>query len=288
VKDFPEFVYRKNGAQSIWIDRLLVETELLALLNSPDDLLEKAGCEIIKDQKKIKIGRLSVTLEDRRRTIYIKRYNAFSWRYRLGSLFMRSGALDALRGGEILKKADISIARPLAAVESRRYGSLDRSFFVSEEIDRGKTVDAYWLKELAQMPGREGYRTRRNFLLALAGLLSRLHRQRIYHNDLKDSNIVVRPTDRNDHTFFLLDLEGLRRCWYVSGRRRIKNLVQLHRTLGTILSRTHKLYFLDAYLGPHGAACRNKRRWIRRILNATEKADQRFFHKMRRRTATAI
>jgi hypothetical protein len=288
VEELPEFVQRTNGAQSIWINRLLVETELLALLNSPDDLLEQAGCEIIKDQRKVKIGRLSVTLENRRRTIYIKRYNAFSWRYRLGSLFMRSGGLAALRGGEILKSADISVARPLAAVESRRFGSLERSFFVSEEIERGKTVDAYWLKELAPIPGREGYRNRRNFLRALARLLSQLHQQRIYHNDLKDANIVVRATAPGNEKFFLLDLEGVRRCWYVSRRRRIKNLVQLNRTLGTLLSRTDKLCFLDAYLGTSRMPYPIRRRWARRVFSATEKADHRFFQKIRRGAATAI
>jgi hypothetical protein len=119
-------------------------------------------------------------------------------------------------------------------------------------------------------------------------LLSQLHQQRIYHNDLKDANIVVRATAPGDEKFFLLDLEGVRRCWYVSRRRRIKNLVQLNRTLGTILSRADKLCFLDAYLGSSKVPYPIRRRWVRRILGATEKADHRFFQNLRRRAATAI
>ena len=76
-------------------------------------------------------------------------------------------------------------------MELRRCGSLEKSFFVSEGIAGGITVDEYWRKQLVSIPGREGYRHRRNFLSALARLLSRLHRRKIYHNDFKDANIVV-------------------------------------------------------------------------------------------------
>jgi hypothetical protein len=283
VKELPEFLCLTSGKRSIWIDRLLAETELLRLLNSPDRLLEQADCEIIKDQTKIKIGRLSLTIDGRRRTVYIKRYNAFSWRRRVASLlFVRSGGVAALRGGAILKTAGISVARPLAAVESRGYGSPQESFFISEEIDGGRTVDNYWVEELTAIPGPQGYRRRRIFLRGLAGLLSRLHEHKIYHNDLKDANIVIRVAAPGGDGFFLLDLEGVRRCWYVSGRRRIKNLVQLNRTLGKFLSQTQKLFFLDAYLGSNVPTSQVRRRWIRHILDATARADRRFSYKTAR------
>jgi len=34
------------------------------------------GCEIIKDQKKIKVARLKLAIEGQTRTVYLKRYNA--------------------------------------------------------------------------------------------------------------------------------------------------------------------------------------------------------------------
>jgi serine/threonine protein kinase len=285
VERLPDFVHRTSGAQSIWIEPLMAETELLSLLTNPDELLDQAACEIIKDQRKIKIGRLAVTLNERQTTLYIKRYNAFSWRYRIGSLFMRSASLAALRGAAILTESDIAVAPPLAAVELRRCGCLEESFFVSEEIAGGITVDDYWRKQLVPIPGREGYRHRRHFLSALARLLSRLHRRKIYHNDFKDANIVVSASSPGDEKFFLLDVEGVRRCWYVSGRRRLKNLVQLNRTLGKLLTQADKLFFLKAYLGSAPVDSRITRRWVRRVVSATEKADQRSFRKAARRTA---
>jgi hypothetical protein len=279
-----DYVLRRRGGQRIWFDRRLAETDLVSVLRDPDALLEQPGCEIIKDQRKIKIGRISVMVDGRQATIYVKRYNAFSRRYRIRSLFLRSESMAALKGAAILGRAQIAAVRPLAAVESRRCGSLEESFFVSEEIEGGRTIDAYWQNQLAHIPGDEGYRHRRNFLSALARLLSGLHRQRIYHNDLKDANILVCATCPGDEKFFLLDLEGVRRCWYLSGRRRVKNLVQLNRTLGQLLSRADKLFFLHAYLESARVNLKTRRRWVGRIVSATARADQRSLHKLARRT----
>jgi tRNA A-37 threonylcarbamoyl transferase component Bud32 len=118
----------------------------------------------------------------------------------------------------------------------------------------------------------------------LARLLSRLHRRKIYHNDFKDANIVVSATSPGDEKFFLLDVEGVRRCWYVSGRRRLKNLVQLNRTLGKFLTQADKLFFLKAYLGSAPVESRITHRWVRRVVSATERAEQRSL----RRAARAL
>jgi hypothetical protein len=286
-RDF-DYVLRSSGAQRIWLDRRLAETDLVSVLRNPDALLQQPGCEIIKDQRKVKIGRVSVMLDGREAIIYVKRYNVFSWGYRIRSLFLRSESMAALNGAAVLGRAKIAAVRPLAAVESRRCGSLEESFFVSEEIEGAATIDAYWKNQLAHIAGHEGYRHRRNFLSALARLLGGLHRQRIYHNDLKDANILVSAAQPGDEKFFLLDLEGVRRCWYVSRRRRVKNLVQLNRTLGQLLSRADKLFFLRAYLQGPLVDAGMRRRWVRRTVSATERADQRSFDKHARRTAGSV
>jgi len=151
---------------------------------------------------------------------------------------------------------------------------VESSFFVTEEI-LGKPADEYWQKDLLPMKGVERFRHRRQFLKNLARLFNRLHQNRIYHNDLKDANIFVTVSARGDEHFFLLDLEGVRRCWYLSRRRRVKNLVQLDRTLGKRLARTAKLYFLKTYLGETFASKRNKRRWVTQVLRATKRANVR-------------
>jgi len=271
----PEFVSHKLGNARIWADSRLLASVGSDLLANPDLLFARIDCQVIKDQLKIKVGCLILEIDGIPTGVYLKRYNAFSPRYRIASLILSSGAVKSLRGAEVLSRVGVSTGRPLAAIESRSRGMVESSFFVTEEIPLGKPADEYWRKDLLPMKGVERFRHRRQFLKNLARLFNRLHQNRIYHNDLKDANIFVTVSARGDEHFSLLDLEGVRRCWYLSRRRRVKNLVQLDRTLGKCLARTAKLYFLKTYLGETFASKRNKRRWVTQVLRATKRANVR-------------
>lgn len=265
----------KVGGACIWLQGHLYNDPNLSLLADPDRLFDMPQCEIIKDQKKIRVGRVTVEFGGERRRVYLKRYNAFSWRYRLGSLFVQSGAFRSWLGAGILMNAGFHTAKPIAAVERRSWGMLTRSFYLSEEIPSGRTVDAHWREELIPMMESEGFRQRRIFLEALAELFRSLHNLEIYHNDLKDANIIVCAGDKPPGgPFYLLDLEGVRRFRHLNERRRIKNLVQLNRTLGTWLRSTEKLYFLKVYLG-NGLNHKERRKWARRILKRGRREDRR-------------
>jgi hypothetical protein len=211
--------------------------------------------------------------------VYIKRYNAFSWVYRVGSLFRTSRALRSLTGAMILSEAGISTGRPLAAVESRYWKMLTQSSFLSEEVASGETADGYWRERLKLLPGAAGFNRRRQFLASLGKLFRQLHDKRIYHNDLKDANILVKAGGGGGERFYLLDLEGVRSCWYLSRRRRVKNIVQLNRSLGRFLSKTEKLHVLSHYLGTALGDDGSVRLWIGGILAMTQRADQRSAHK---------
>jgi hypothetical protein len=267
VDRFPEFVCQRQGGAAIWYIQERVGTESGVLLENPDALFDRSGSQIIKDQRKIKVGRVPLTVAGQQRYVYLKRFNAFSWRYRLGSLFFPSGAVRALRGAHVLMEAKIPAARAIAAVEFRHWGILTKSFFLTDEIVGGKTADAYWRRDLRAITGKGVNRRRRKFLQRLALLFRKLHDCNIYHSDLKDSNILVVPGgDREAETFFLLDLEGIRRCRRLSWRRRVKNLVQLNRTLGLYLRRTDKCVFAKYYLSDSFADRRQTRRWIAAVL----------------------
>ena len=262
----------------VWVAREYAAPVDVALLADADRLFEETGCEIIKDQRKIKIARIRINLGGQDRTIYLKRYNAFSWRIPLGSLFTRSGALKALRGAKILSNAGIGGAKAVAAVESRRWGMVTKSFFFTDEIARGKTIDAFWRENLVPLGRREGFRRRRRFLRGLASLFRSLHGQRVYHGDLKDVNIIVVAGEPGQtDCFFLLDLEGIRRYGRLSRRRRVKNLVQLNRTFGRYVRSTDKMYFLKEYLAGAFSDRREKRRWAIQILGRSSRLDRRKF-----------
>jgi hypothetical protein len=266
VDHHPEFILEKHGSLSIRVVRALVQRLIPNIVSDPDYFFDLPGCEIIKDQKKIKVARVRIEIHGDVKTVFVKRYNAFSWRYRFTSFFRSSGAVRSLNGAAILAESGIRTVRPLAAVESRSWGMLNRSFFLSEEIEGSKTVDAYWQEELVPVKGKEGMQRRKRFLRAMGELFQSLHKQGLYHNDLKDANILVCPDPlSNAERFYLVDLEGIRRYRRLNRRRQVKNLVQLNRSLGAHLRATDKLRFLASYLGPLFGNRIHKRDWVASI-----------------------
>jgi Lipopolysaccharide kinase (Kdo/WaaP) family len=275
VDQHPEFILEKRGSLSIHVVQTLARELLPGIAADPDHFFHLAGCEIIKDQRKIKVARLKLEVQGEAKTVYLKRYNAFSWRYRFRSIFQSSGAVRSLRGAVILSESGIPTVRPLAAVDSRSWGMLNGSFFLSEEIANGKTADAYWREELLTMKGKEGIRRRKRFVGAIGELFRSLHQRGVYHNDLKDANILVRPDfSGSAEQFYLLDLEGIRRYQKLNRRRQIKNLVQINRTLGKYLRVTDKLRFLESYLGPSFSNRIDKRDWVASVRRQSDRLDR--------------
>ena len=277
-----EFVFLKRDGTRIWLRQGLMENAVLEVLREPDALFARGECRMIKDQRKIRVGRMALAIGGLSTPVYVKRYNAFSWRYKVLSLFSRSGALRSLRGAVVLTRIGLQTGKPLAVLELRRWGLLAGSFYISEEIASGYRADVYWRDRLRPLSGVSGFRGRRRFLQDLAGLFQRLHHAGVYHNDLKDANILVRADGAGRAMFYLLDLDGVRNCFFLSWRRRVKNLVQLNRTLGQLLRNTEKLYWLEQYLGREFENRNVKRRWLRRVLWATRRADQRSLAKKSR------
>lgn len=269
-----DFHFEARGRTKVWLHREVADGELIDRIADCDRLLAQPGCRIIKDEKKIKVGHLRLSIAGRTYQLYIKRYNAFSLRYCIGSLLRPSAAVSSLRGAALLKSAGIRTARPLAAAETRLLGMVTRSFLITEAIAGGKTADAYWLEDLGRTPLGRQRLARRDFLAGLASLFRTLHEAGIYHNDLKDANIMAAADPQGGGSlFFLLDLEGVRRFGRLGERRRIKNLVQINRTLGRYVPGSGKLYFLMHYLGAVPIDRRRTKRLIRAIQAESDRLD---------------
>lgn len=271
---YPNFVLLQHGNCNIWLDSDWADPLFVAALKNADVLFNGPGCEVIKDQRKIKVARVTIEVGGEKHPIYVKRYNAFSLRQRFGSIFAWSGGVKSLRGAAILNRNGIATAKPIAAVEERVQGAVQRSFYLSQEISGGVTVDAYWLDTLKPLPFPEGGRRRRMFLDTLGQLFCRLHGQGVYHNDLKDANILAAPVGSGESIdLYLLDLEGVRQYSVLSDSRRIKNLVQLNRTLGRHLTKTQRLIFLRAYLGRSFLDRVLKRSLTAKVVGASHRLD---------------
>jgi hypothetical protein len=275
VEPLPEQIYIESGAFRLWCDPAFRES-LRFLSGDPDRIFATPGCRIVKDQRKIKVARCPLMIAGEAKSVYIKRYNVFSWRYRAASLVASSPARRAWIGARTLIRHGFLTGAPIAAIETRRWGMLEKSLYVSEEVRHGLTADAYWRDNLVRLEGAAGIRRRRGFLVAVASLFRRLHAAGIYHNDLKDANVVVGGfAPPGPEALYLFDLEGIRTPYRLSFRRRVKNLVQLNRTFGRQLTRTAKLRWLKAYLGKSYARRAERRRWITRVLSESERTNRR-------------
>jgi serine/threonine protein kinase len=270
----PDFERHQRGSATIWLSRRYAEQPFLDILRDADQLFANPDCQIIKDQKKIKVGRLAVTVAGRRQMLFIKRYNAYALRRRFVSPFVQSGAFRALGGASILNAAEIPSATPVAAVEHRNRLAIVKSFFITEELIGGKTVDTYWQENLSASAGPAIACRRRGFLSQLGKLFRALHDEQIYHNDLKDANILAVPDDHAGGVkLFLLDLEGVKRYGKLVSGRKLKNLVQINRTLGRYLRHPDKLVFLKAYMNQSFRDRNVRRRLVRSVLRESARID---------------
>ena len=242
----------------------------------PDRLLSSPSCRIIKDQRKVRVA-VATLMPDRVQggidsptPVYIKRYNVFSWRVRIASLVLSSPAFRSWDATMLLRAAGFLTPSPVAAIEYRRWGMLERSFFITKPVDGAVPADQYWWR-LHRAPAE----ARRAFIAGLARLFAALHAAGVYHNDLKDANVLVRAGTEGVVEHYLLDLEHVRQRQSVSTGQRVKNLVQLHRTLGRLASMRENLYFLRTYLGDEGRLPSCRRCWRRRVCAAARRKDLR-------------
>jgi len=237
----------------------------------PDLFLDKES-KTIKWEKKIRVVRSPLRIGPTIKSVYVKQHNALSFWHRLASLFSASAALRSLTGAVTLLQEGYAIAAPIAAVEYRHRGVLIKSFYLAEEIAGARTIADYWREDLVSLHGVAGRLKRRAVLRTLARVFKSLHEKRIYHNDLKASNIlVVDGGSVSGEIFSLIDLQGLKKCSYISKRRRIKNLAQINRTLGNHLTRTEKCFFIKAYVGDDVSDRRKLRRLLRSILEESSR-----------------
>jgi lipopolysaccharide kinase (Kdo/WaaP) family protein/glycosyl transferase family 2 len=231
----------------------------------PDRLLTSARCRLVKFQRKVVVGRI----ETAGGPIYVKRYNVHAPRVALASLGRDSPAFDALANAQALRARGFTVPEPVAAIEHRTAGVLRASFFLTREVPGAETVDVAWRRLLAFADPRARGVARRGFARALGVLFGRLHAAGVYHNDLKDVNLLV-TGPLSAPRFTLLDLERVT-LGDVPERRRVKNLVQLARTLGPLATRTDRARFLAAYVGVDRHA---RRALAARVLRAQRAKDR--------------
>jgi hypothetical protein len=221
--------------------------EFVDALSEIDKLLNEQRGTVIKDQKKIKVVRLPLQINGETIDCHVKQFKAFSLRKRLENLFVPPGAFRAWKGAKRLIAGGIATPVPIAAL-AWKSGLLRESFFISKTIPHSTISVHYFKKHFTD--AAEFTKEKANFLQSMARAFRRLHDADIYHNDLKDYNILVNSDDASEHlNFWFLDVDCVSSFRGVTASRRIKNLAQLDRTLGKEMKPSDKMSFFRGYFG---------------------------------------
>ena len=210
------------------------------------------------------------------------------WRGRIHALkgfFRPTQGERSFRNGWRLREAGFGVAAPLALITDRRLGIVRGQWVVMEVIPGAVELDRYILK-------REAERWQPEEKIALVRLFGRflgfMHAAGIFHSDLKTCNILVSedtpqgndpsdmgqvdankaPASGKAVRFSLLDYDEVRFFRHVSGRRRIKNLIQIFLSTPVAIKATQRLLFLNEYALHAGLSPYEKRETARVVLEA--------------------
>src|SRR5262245_34358489 len=258
---------RSRVAHRVWLGRGVDLAALTGADGNFDRLLTRADCTLVKFQRKVIVGRVDTAIGP----LYVKRYNVYGWRHALAGLGAPSPAERGWAGAAALAERGFETPEVVAAVEFRRLGLRARSFLVTRAVAGVPTVDERWREILAISDAERRRAARRALARALGELFRRLHAAGVYHRDLKDVNVLVAGLAHAPRCV-LLDLEQVRLLGTVGRRRRLKNVMQLERTLGRLAAATDRARFLRAYLGPD-ADRETRRAWARAVLRAARRKD---------------
>ncbi len=179
------------------------------------------------------------------------------------ALALGSSAHRVWQASRLLAAAGFDVPAPVAALERRRFGLPLRSCSIARFV-AGPALDELWR-------ARRGA-ARRALTIGFADYLRRLHAAGLYPQDLRAANVLV-PRE-NPPLFVLVDLDRVRRYRRLSWRRRRKNVVQVHRSVGRGAPRRESVRFLRRYLGDPSAA--ELRRVAAEIVRLGERKDAEY------------
>ena len=200
------------------IDRAWNTASVLQALRACRRMLDRPGTKVLL-QSRNTVALVGLSLEPGREQPVVLKEFGLRGVNKLKSLVLPSKAAKAWRGASALVERGIDTPPPIAYLESRKRGFVDRSYFLAGPIDDAREV-RFLFREL-QGEALDA------LLRDLGAFLSGCHDRGIIHQDLSDGNILVKRGNRGQSLFFLLDTNRVRTRKRVGPLARMKNLVRL-------------------------------------------------------------
>ena len=255
------FVVKEDGWR-IWARRGWKPEALLSAIKRHREIMAGGKDDLVKDDR-----RTAITLFDfMQRRICIKEYRYKGGLRRFKEIVRRSKARKGwLRGNGLVVRGFTGIT-PLALLERRRWRLPQGAFLIME------TPSGYldFRKYIQQTFGnsRRHVDKKKAFIKELAAFMAKLYHLKIAHRDFKISNILVKE-DGNRWSFALTDWEDIGLDEEISGKRLIKELVQMNTSIPLFIGIKDRLTFLKAYFSLLGRF--NARAVSREVVKDSER-----------------
>ena len=205
-------------------------------------------------------------------TVVVKHHRLLTWRRWADALVHGSPARRSWRGAQLLQQHGFPIPQPLGAFERRFAGVVQESWYCSEALLKQLPLDLYWQRQHPQW----SFRQRRAFLRALAEFLRAFHHAGLYAGDMRDANLLVEENGSAGWNFYLVDFDRILLSDSLNQRRRLKNLVQLERTLGRSLQGGDRIFFLHHYFGAPLPPPTFRKKFIHKLIQLRDQKDREY------------
>lgn len=194
------------------------DLDFLQAISPPDKIWGRPEVRLLLDSRnRVSAVRLPLS-GGKEADIVVKEFSSRGLT-RLKSLVLPSKAARAWRGAIALKERGLGTASPVAYLERRKRGSVERSYFLTEEIKAAEEIRGLF----RSLPPSK----LQPLLRALAAHLSLCHGRGVLHRDLSDGNILVGRDEGGNFRFYFLDTNRIRLRQRLGGCSRSKNLIRL-------------------------------------------------------------
>ncbi|MGI9570630.1 MAG: lipopolysaccharide kinase InaA family protein, partial [Desulfobulbia bacterium] len=228
--------------------RWVVEASHLHLI--PGDLLKSIQqpstnpeCSVIKENN-VRVSML-LPVTGKENFLFVKRYKCRGITDKIKYFFMTSKVSAEWNTMHAFIDRGISVARPLAKGEQRRYHCLQDSYLFTEALVHALPLGVYIKKIRNLNDSKEVFHSKREIIAAVAQLVSAIHEEGFFYRDLHAGNILVDTSDDETRVIYPIDFHKVWHFPKLTVWMRVRDLAQLKNSLSS--SATEQWRFLKEY-----------------------------------------
>jgi len=205
-----------------------------------------------------------------REVVFLKRQENHSRRTLRHPVFGEPTFAGEIKNILLLRQAGVPTLDPLYYGQ-RKVGGKQRAILVTRELAGFRPMNDV-MKEWSKEGWEKSVSTRRRLITVLAGVIRRMHEQRLAHNSLHPKHVFIRRVEGRPPEIAIIDLEKMRRT-ITQGQAMRRDLDSLNRRcIGW--SNTDRLRFIKSYLNIERLDETAIDLWIRLLKNK-----RRYMHK---------